>query len=55
MNKEQMFERFELAVQEYHDHGAAAGLLAKQELRDEIGDEAMAEVAAEYKQRKGIQ
>ena len=55
MDKEKMFERFEMAVQEYHDHGAAAGLIAKQELRDEIGDEAMADVAAEYKKRKGMQ
>lgn len=51
-NKAKLLERFQDAVQAYFDFGNAAGLAAKKELRDEIGDEAMLELADEYRKRK---
>jgi len=51
---EKLFERFEEAVQEYFDHGTAAGLAAKKTLREEVGDEIMVELADEYRKRKGM-
>ena len=53
-NKEALLLRFSDACQAYIDHGAEAGLAAKRELRDEVGDATMAELAKVYKKRKKI-
>ncbi len=51
-NKEELLRRFEDAVQAFYDLGSGAGLAAKQEIIDEIGDVAYAELQEAYRQRK---
>ena len=49
---ERHHEQFADAVRAYWDKGREAGLAAKKELRDEVGDENMEALANEYEQRR---